>query len=124
MQVGEGCVEHLVEPADVELEPAGAQFQGVAADQFGQAGRELVGARHPGPLHQDGDDPHVVGQRRLDLQAHEVLGVVQPGPAPLVGDGEPPVPDQRQQHVAGADRGGDHLDEVIASWIESMSLKI
>jgi hypothetical protein len=32
----------------------------------------------------------------------------------LAGDGEPAVADQRQQRVAGSDRGGYHLDEIVA----------
>jgi hypothetical protein len=32
----------------------------------------------------------------------------------LTGDREPPVADQREQRVTGSDRGGDHLNEVVA----------
>src|SRR5215207_3326618 len=35
-------------------------------------------------------------------------------PPILVGDREPLITDQRQQNVAGPDRPGDHLDEVVA----------
>ena len=31
-----------------------------------------------------------------------------------IGDREPLIADQRQQHIAGSDRSGDHLDEVVA----------
>jgi hypothetical protein len=57
VHVGEGCVEHFEQSATVELEAAGAQFQGIAVHQFGETGRQLVGGRHPSPFHQDGDDP-------------------------------------------------------------------
>jgi hypothetical protein len=93
---------------------AGAQFQGLPACQRGEAGRQLVGVRHPRPFDQDRDDADVAGQRGLDLQAHEVVGVVQASLSVLVGDREPLLTDQRQEHVAGADRGGDLLDEVVA----------
>src|SRR6266542_441142 len=50
----------------------------------------------------------------LDLQPHEVIGVIETTPPMLVGDRQPLIADQRQQHVAGPDCSGDHLDEVVA----------
>jgi hypothetical protein len=32
----------------------------------------------------------------------------------FIGDRQPPVTDERQQHITGADRSGDHLYKVIA----------
>jgi hypothetical protein len=56
----------------------------------------------------------VARQGGLDLQPHEVIGTVKPTPPIRIGDGEPLVADQRQQHIAGSDRSGDGLDEVVA----------
>ena len=113
-RLGEGPVQHLQQPACVEVEAGRAQLEGLAAHQLGQAVRQLVGTRHPGPIHQDRDDADVARQGRLDLQPHEVVAAVEATPAVFVGDGEPLWTDQRQQHVAGPDRPGDHLDEVVA----------
>ena len=41
-------------------------------------------------------------------------GVVEATAAVRIGDGQPVLADQRQQHVAGPDRAGDHLNEVVA----------
>jgi hypothetical protein len=70
--------------------------------------------RHAGPIHQDRDDPDVARQGGLDLQAHEVIGVIETTLPMCIGDRQPLLTDQRQQHVAGPDRSGDHLHEVIA----------
>jgi hypothetical protein len=53
-------------------------------------------------------------QGRLDLQPHEVFGIVESTLPVHVGDRQPLGADQRQQHVTGSHRGGDHLDEVVA----------
>ena len=60
------------------------------------------------------NDAGVARQGGLDLEADEVLRVVEPATAVVVGDGQPLVPDQREQHVAGADGGRDPLHEVVA----------
>jgi hypothetical protein len=39
VHVGEGALEHFEQPASVEAEAAGAQYQGLAACQVGEAGR-------------------------------------------------------------------------------------
>ncbi len=51
---------------------------------------------------------------RLDLQSHEIVGVIKAPPPVLVGDREPPIADERQQHVTGPNRRDNHLDEVVA----------
>jgi hypothetical protein len=58
----------------------------------------------------------VARQGGLDLQPHEVIGTVKPTPPIRIGDGKPLVADQRQQHIAGSDRSGDDLDEVVAKF--------
>src|SRR5262249_26895697 len=71
---------------------------------------------HLRPADQDGYDGNPPGQGRLDLDADEVPGVVQPTLAglrtPPEASVEPVVPDDRQQHVALAHRPPDLLAEV------------
>ena len=78
--LGKGLVEHLEQPAGVKVEPGRAEFESLTADQPGQAGRQLSGTRHPRPINQDRDDADVARQRGLDLQANEVIGVIEAAP--------------------------------------------
>jgi hypothetical protein len=114
MNLGEGPVQLLEQPAGIEVEAAGAQFESLAACQLGKAVRQFVGARHRGPFDEDRDDADMARQGGLDLEAHEVIGVVEAGPALLIGDREPLITDQRKEHVTGPDRGVDRLDPVVA----------
>ena len=116
LRCGDGPVQNLKQPSGIEIEPARAELKCLPTHQLGQARWQLVGTGHPGPFNQNGDDTDITCQRRLDLQPHEVVGVIQAPPPVLVGDREPPIADQGQQHVAGSDRGGDHLDEVVAQF--------
>jgi hypothetical protein len=70
--------------------------------------------RHLGPLDQDRDEADVAVQRRLDLEPHEILGIIEAPPPVLVGDREPLPADQCEEHVTASHRIGDHLDEVVA----------
>jgi hypothetical protein len=79
-----------------------------------KAGRQLVGARHRGPVDQDRNDADIALQGRLNLQADEVVGIFQATLPIMIGDREPTLTDQRQQHVAGPDRVGDHLGKLVA----------
>ena len=79
-----------------------------------QAGRKVKQSAACGPVHQDRDDVDTAVQRGLDLQADEIVGVVQaPLPVPL-GDRQPPLADDSHQGRARRDSGRDHLGEVIA----------
>jgi hypothetical protein len=49
----------------------------------------------------------------FDLQTHEVVWVVKTPFAILIGDRQPSVADQGEQHVTGPDGAGDDLYEVI-----------
>ena len=111
-----GPFQHPEQPLGTNIEPARAELKCLPARQLGKACRQLVGAGHPGPFHQDGDDADIACQRSFDFQPDEVVGVIQAPPPVLAGGREPPVADQRQQYVAGSHRGGDHLDEVIAQF--------
>ena len=111
---GKGPVQDHQEPAGVVLEAGRAQFDSLAADQSGQAGRQLLGTRHPGLIYQDRDHPNIARQRGLDLHAHEVIRVIEATPPIRSGDRQPLITNHCQQHIAGPDRPGDHLNEVIA----------
>ena len=61
-----------------------------------------------------GDDADTAVKRGLDLQADEIVGVVQAPPPVPVGDSKPSLADDGHQGRARADSGRDHLGEVIA----------
>jgi hypothetical protein len=111
--LGQGQVQHLEQPAGIKLKAGRAELQGLPAHQLDQAVRQLIGTRHPRPIHQDRDHPNLARQSRLDLQPNKIIGVVKATPPMRIGDRQPLVTDERHQHITGADRSGDHLDEVI-----------
>jgi hypothetical protein len=71
-------------------------------------------AGHGCPFDQDGDHADVAFQRGVDLHPDDVVGVVEPPTAVLVGGADPVWADDCQQHLAGADRLGDDFGEVDA----------
>jgi hypothetical protein len=70
-----------------------AELDSLTLCQRLQAGRKIRGAGHAGLVHQDGDDADTAVQCGLDLQADEIVGVVQAPPPVLVGDSQPPLAD-------------------------------
>jgi hypothetical protein len=56
--------------------------------------RQLISARHPRPVNQDRDHPDIARQGRLDLQPHEVVGIVEATLPVLIGDRQPLGADQ------------------------------
>ncbi len=84
--LGQGPVQHLEQPAGIELEAGRAKLQRLPAVQLDQAVRQLVGIRHPRPIHQDRDHPNLARQGSLDLEPNEIIGVVKATPAMLIGD--------------------------------------
>jgi hypothetical protein len=68
----------------------------------------------PRCANEDRDDANVARQRRLDLQACEIVRVIEASPSVVADDRQPPIGDVRRQHIAVPDRGGDHLGKVIA----------
>ena len=75
---------------------------------------QILPVRHDRALDQDRDDPHVAGKGGLDFQPDNVIWVIKPSAAPLVGGGQPVRADDRQQHLAGRHRAADFLGEVNA----------
>ena len=93
---------------------AGTELQRLPAHQLDEDVRQLIGMRHPRAIHQDRDHADVARQGSLDLKPNEIIGVVKTTPPMLISDGQPPVTDERQQDITGADRSGDYLYKVIA----------
>ena len=54
-----------------------------------QAGRQISGPGHAGPVHQDRDNPDTASQRGLNLHPHEVIGVVEAPPPVLISGAKP-----------------------------------
>jgi hypothetical protein len=113
---GDGPFQHPEQPLGIAMEPARAELKCLAAGQRGQACGQFVGTGHSGPFHQDGDNADITCQGRLDLDPDEVVGVVEASLSVPAGGREPPVADQRQQYLAGFDRGGDRLNDVVAQF--------
>jgi hypothetical protein len=65
---------------------------------------------------QDRDHSHPGLQRRLDLQPHDVVRVIETAVPSVVDDRKPAVADHHEQHVARLDRLADRLGEVGARW--------
>ena len=79
-----------------------------------QLGRQLLLPKRSSAIDQHRDHPHTALQRRLDLEPHEVIRVVEPTASLLIGKGYPLAPDQGHQHCAGVNCLPDDLGEVQA----------
>jgi hypothetical protein len=111
--LGESLFYDPDQPAGIGLKPVGIQLKGLPVDQLAETGWQLVRMWHPGLSHQDRDDSHLALQRGFNLDAHEIVRVLQAPAAGLVGDREPLGTDQHEQHITGPDGVGDDLGEVI-----------
>ncbi len=108
-------VEVLAELADVVVPASIGELEGVAPAQRQQRLRQLLARREPGAVDEHGDDLDAVArQRALDLEAHPVVGVVDPALALAVARVEPPGADDGQHDVALVDEARDVLAEVRA----------
>jgi len=98
-----------------------AEFHGLPARQLRQAGRQLARTRHRCPVDKDRDNADTACQRCLDLQAHQVPGLIQ-APAPVFAcPRQPGLADHCQQHGASADGSRDLPGEVIA-WLKGVNV--
>ena len=107
-------IQQPEQPASVRLEVAQAEHESLPFRKLGQACWQPVSAWYLGVFKQNGDDADIQGQRRLDLQPHDVTGIVEAPSIRRVSDREPPIANQNQDQVAGPDCGGDYLDQVFA----------
>jgi hypothetical protein len=90
------------------------QFDGLASHQRLELARQGLQGGHGRAVEQDRHDPDIPCQGGTGLQADEVVRIIQP-PAPGgVGDVEPFVADQDDQHPARGDGLFDRDDEISA----------
>jgi hypothetical protein len=106
-------VQYFEESVCVVFEAARAEFESLTTLQADQASRQLISARHICPSNQDRNDSDVALQGGPDLQTHKIIRIIKAPPPTVIGDREPSITDQRQQHVAGTDRSANNLDEVV-----------
>ena len=89
-------------------------IKAVAQSQFLEVIRELVGLWNPSALQQDRDHGDAALQRRPNLDAHEVIGVVQAPMTLFVARIEPVRTDNRKEHVALRNLLNEHFVEIDA----------
>ena len=100
---------------DVVVPAPIGELEGVAPAQRQQRLRQLLARREPGAVDEHGDDLDAVArQRALDLQAHPVVGLVDPPLALAVARVEPAGADDGEHDVALVDEARDVLAEVRA----------
>src|SRR6516225_9031339 len=88
------------------------EFKRLATNERPQTRRQISGLRQNRPIHQYRHDPDVLLQRGLDLDADEILRVVDP-PYPLgISDSRPMPPDKRQQNATPRHGLSNRLGEV------------
>jgi hypothetical protein len=76
LRCGDGPMQGWEQPLEIAAEMILAEFKTLSARQTGQAFRQLVCTRHPGPVDQHGNDADAALQGGLDLQPDEVAGVL------------------------------------------------
>jgi hypothetical protein len=115
---GLSLVERLLERFDqavrIGSEPFVRQAHGVASrkrpDRFGQ----VLQPRYPRLSHQHRDHPLILLQGRLDLDTHEIIGIVDAAASVLVQGIEPARTDHCQQHITLTNLLFQHPDKVQA----------
>jgi len=106
-------IQLLEQLSGIEAETVGDKFKGLLVSEVTQASRQFGDLGHLRSIDQNRDHTNATRERRLNLQPHEVLGVVQAPLPAFAGDRQPPCPNHRQKHRAGPNRGHDHLNEVV-----------
>jgi hypothetical protein len=76
------------------FETGRVELERLPAHQLRQAGRQFLGTGHPGPVKEDRDHLDPARQGRLDLQPHEVFGIVEATLPVHIGDRQPLGADQ------------------------------
>ena len=89
---GKHPLDEVEKPAAVVLVPAIAQLKGIKPCELLKLGGQLLLPKRPGVIDQHRNHPHTALQRRLDLEAHIVVRVVEPGTVhPLTGENKSPL---------------------------------
>lgn len=114
-----GLAQHAAQsPAqhlDVVVPPRVGQLGGVAARERAQAFGELVFTGHPRAVDEHGDHVHVLAlERALDLEAHEVVRIVQAATTVGGRGARPARADHGDADLAGVHDALDVLDVVDA----------
>jgi hypothetical protein len=76
------------------------------AAELSEAIRQLQRPRHHGAIDKDRDDANSALQRRFDLDAHKIVGVIEPTPIFRIRARKPISTDDRNQRVASSDALG------------------
>ena len=93
-------MDEVKKPVRIVLVPAIAQLKSVKPRELLQLGGQVLLPERPGVIDQHRNHPDTALQRRLDLEPHVVVGVVEPPPPLLIGHRRPLAPDQGHQHRA------------------------
>ena len=98
-----GMLDAGDEPRHVGRERAVPKRQRLPVDQRLDRLRQLGRGGHQRVLDQDRNDPDAALQGDADLLDHPVGRVVDAPPSLVVGEADPAIPDEGQQHVTAAD---------------------
>jgi hypothetical protein len=88
------------------------QTHGVAPGQRLKRRWQLVGSRHHRVTDQHRNHPFALRKRRLDFNAHEIVGILEPPFSGAIARIDPALADHRQKNVAFTDALVQHADEI------------
>lgn len=88
------------------------ELHGLTSNESAQAFWESVSRGHLGALDEDGDDASSSTKRCFDLEADEIIWIMQPNPPVPILDLEPPRTYDRQEHLARLEGVLDYFSEI------------
>jgi hypothetical protein len=91
-------------------------FDPLPASELLQAVRQILGPGHGRAVNEDWDDANVALERRLNLDAHKVMGMVQATLVPRVGARAPTRADYRDEGIASPDPLGEDINEIFSEF--------
>jgi len=91
-----------------------AYFNRISSGKPPQFVRKIGGGGHACAANEGRNNADVTVQRRFNLQAHVVVGVVESSSTLFVLNREPRLTDDRNQGIAPTHLSADHLDEVVS----------
>lgn len=106
--------ERRNEATDVVAPAVVADVERVSPGERDEALGQLIRGRHLGLLDQSRDQPNAAIEGGFDLEADEILWIVEPPTTPPVANLHPLSPDDCNESVAGAHGVLDRLGEVHA----------
>ena len=110
----ESAIQFLKQASGIGAEAVRAKLKGLPVGQLRQASGQFGDVGHSRPVNQNRDHADTMRERHLDLQPHEIRGVIE-APLPTFADGrQPPRTNHCQEHLARPDRGRDLLNEIVA----------